>query len=144
VWLLRVPAGDTPADGEYRLCTGRGPRRAGGLSWVAGMIGVSLPEEVSEASTGEARVRVVNASGLAMAAVDRGGALLGRRATLYLVHESGLADFALGLRWEYRVLAVEASGAEAVLVLGHPADLDRVPSRVFTRAEFPQLRGGRA
>lgn len=134
------------AIGTMRLVKNSQHLFANGHYWQAGSIGINLPVEDGSGSMGQITFTVPNASQLPMSWVELDDPstgkpfLLGRPITCWLQHEGNLTTFAPGLSWKHRILNAEITEKFAVFECGHPADLIRVPSQVYDRVRFPQLR----
>lgn len=137
VWLLEIDPGDGLF---YRLCSGRRHQVYGGLKWQAAIAEVRLPREDSDGSGGDAEVIVPNASRVPGSAVLR-GFVVGKAATLRLAAE-GIDELPASLLWSYRVMSAQVTPAAVALRLGQPADIEPVPSRTYTKLDFPQLVAG--
>lgn len=127
-------------DGDFHRLVAN-PRHivANGYTWQASGIRVDLPEESGDGELGEMLLSVSNVSRLPMAAVEVDDELLGCRVRVWLAHEDSFAAFSPGLMWEHIGLKVSATEKALTLACGHPAAVQRVPSRRYTRGGFPQL-----
>lgn len=136
-WLLFVEA-PRVAGGFWRLVRNNRNLSANGAKWHAAEMSIELPAEDAEGSLGRASVTISNVSRLPMAAIE-GSELLGQMVTFYLQHEANLATFDPSLGWSQLILSADVTERAARLECGHPAQVARVPSRVFTRKDFPGL-----
>lgn len=136
-WLLFVEV-PRVGGGFWRLVRNNRNLVANGAKWHAADMAIELPAEDAEGTLGRASVTISNVSRLPMAAVE-GSDLLGQTATFWLQHEASLATFDPSLGWKQLILAADATEQLMRLECGHPAQLARVPSRVYTRTDFPGL-----
>lgn len=137
-WLFFVEIA-RKAGGYYRLVKSARHVTADGKFWQACGLEPELPGEDSEGRMGEVSLVIGDVSRLAIAAVEVDNELVGSTLTVSVQHESNLASFDPSLRWKFVVTAAEANELGVKLTCGHPAQIGRVPKRVFSRALFPQL-----
>lgn len=137
-WLffVEIPA---PGGAFFRLVRSSRHTEADGKVWQAASIEIGLPAEDAEGSLGELSLAVPNVSRLPITYVEVDGYPLGRTLTVWLQHESSLSAFEPSLSWSHVVLRARADERALVLDCGHPAEVQRVPSRRFDRVRFPQL-----
>lgn len=134
------------AAGEMRLVDNTEHMLADGRHWQSASLKINPPSEDSTGSMGQLSFTVPNASQLPMSWVEIDDpvtlepVILGRPITCWLQHEGNLTTFAPGLSWKHRILNAEITEKFAVFECGHPADLIRVPSQLYDRKRFPQLR----
>lgn len=96
-------------------------------------------EEVGDGSNASFTLRMSNASGLPLAAVEQ-DQVLGRPVTCAIVLESELdGGFIDDLTWVFTATACAARRSTIAFELGRAASLQRVPADSFRRSVFPQL-----
>lgn len=139
-WLLfvEIPRTSGAGGGTFRLVRASKHVTANGHIWQACPMEIVLPEEDAEGTLGAATIRLPNVSRLPMAYLES-GELLGQIATVWLQHESSLTTFVPALSWKNLVVRGKARERGASLECGHPAQTQRLPSRIFDRDRFPQL-----
>ncbi len=136
-WLFFV---ECPAPiGFFRLVKASRHVVADGKTWQAASIEIGLPAEDAEGSLGTLTIGVPNVSRLPITYLEVDGFPLGETVTVYLQHESNLEIFEPALSWSHTVLRAKANETLLELDCGHPAEIQRVPSRRFDRQRFPQL-----
>lgn len=137
MFLIEVPR---KAGGFYRLARSSRHETFAGKVWQAASIEITLPDEMADGALGEGSITIPNVSRLPLAAVEVDDELLGQTVTLYLANEAERAALPMGLKFTMVCKAVNANEATMTLECGHPAQLARVPSRMFDRTRFKQLR----
>lgn len=137
IFLIEIPR---KAGGFYRLARSSRHVTFGGKVWQAAAIEITLPDEAGDGSLGEGSISIPNVSRLPLATVEVDNELLGQDVTLYLVNEAETASLPEGLKFTLKGKAVTANEQVLTLECGHPAQLQRVPSRMFDRTRFKQLR----
>lgn len=125
--------------GSFRLVNNNRHVTADGKFWQAASFDIELPAEDAGGSLGEATFVLQDVSRLAIALIEIDGELVGQTAVFAVQHESNLGTFDPALEWSMVIKAVEVSERTVKAECGHPAMVARVPSRVFSRAQFPQL-----
>ena len=137
-WLAEI---GSAAGGFYRLCKGERAVVAGGETWRPGLEDVSVPAENADGALGEARIVVPNPSRLPLAIADSGD-LDAQPVRILVAHESALVKLQAACEWSMVILSLAADAARLTITGGHPAEISRVPSGVFTRSEFPGMVPG--
>lgn len=138
-WLFLVEIA-RKAGGFYRLARSSQHVTVAGKVWQAAAIEIVLPDEMADGSLGEGAITIPNVSRLPLATVEVDNELLGQDVQLYLVNLADIEVLPLGLKFTLKGKAVTANEATLTLECGHPAQLARVPSRMFDRTRFKQLR----
>lgn len=96
-------------------------------------------EEVGEGANASFTLRMSNASGLPLAAVES-NQVLGEPVTCSIVLESELASGLVpGLTWVFEAIRCKARRSVIAFELGRAASLHRCPSDTFRRSVFPQI-----
>lgn len=139
-WLLFVEiARKAQAGTFYRLVNSARHLNADGKFWQAASLAIELPSEEADGSLSPVSLTLQDVSRLAAGLVEVDGELIGASLTVYVQHESSLASFDPALKWTQTITAVEADERSVRATCQHPAQIARVPARVYTRKDFPQL-----
>ncbi|MGE3449639.1 MAG: hypothetical protein AB7H92_18885 [Microbacteriaceae bacterium] len=113
---------------------------ANGLVWQASNFALSAHEESGDGQLADLEVSVSNVSRLPIEWVEVQDAILGRYITFWIAHTDKLDTFDESLRFVYLVKECVATDITATFRCGHPAEVSRVPAKVFTRQLFPQIK----
>ena len=135
VWAVTI---ESSTQGEsYRVCTGARHVSLGGVKFQAAVARVDVPEQGSDPAEG---ALVVPWHPTVMQALDAEDERVGHAVTIELWHLGETPTRAHG--WSQTLLRAPVEADAVTLATGNPAEIELVPSRVFTRDAFPGMLSG--
>lgn len=140
VWLLECPVAG--GGGVYRLCDGARPllgddgSGAGPRWYVPTTLAIDVPREGSDGAIGELTVTLPSVARVAVAELEA-RRIQGQVLTVRAERLRALPTFEGVLAWRHRVLRATAGETGVQLTCGHPAQLQRLPRRVFDGSVAP-------
>lgn len=129
-----------PSGEPYRLVRASRHVVAGGETWQACRFEFEPAEETADGDLSAFKIGVPNISRILFDAVESGN-VLGQSVTIFLGHESDLADLTTLVSGEIELATVREKAG--VLTCGEVGKSMRVPARIIDRATFPQVVSGR-